>query len=252
MEALAAALVGLALGTVLGLLGGGGGIIAIPLLVHVLGQSIDQASTTSLLVVAAGAIAGLVPHAAAGRVQWREGAVFGLLGVLGAAVGARAALAADDRIQATGLILLMLLAAVAMLRGGQPAPVPARPGVVRLLIAATVVGLITGFFGVGGGFVAVPALILGAGLEPRRAAATGLLVIIINSAAAFAVRGPGLVDTATFPALFITASLAAAAAAVLSRHVPAPVLQRAFAVLLVGIAGYEAWQLATATAELPV
>ncbi len=84
-----ALVVGLALGSVLGLLGGGGGILAIPAFVHILGMPVDEASTTSLLVVAIGATAGLIPHAIAGRVAWRVGLLFGALGTAG--LGARRA-----------------------------------------------------------------------------------------------------------------------------------------------------------------
>ncbi len=301
MDLLPVALVGVLLGTVLGLLGGGGGILAIPLLVHVLGQSVDEASTTSLIVVAAGAAAGLIPHAIAGRVDWRAGFTFGVLGVLGAVVGARAALLTDDRIQVAGLIALIFLAASGMLRGageesttrmrhripvdaqgrpiaaappadppggpGGPGDVPqmaaaaAEPadaaapqtrgpgaGWARLLGSATVVALVTGFFGVGGGFVAVPALIYGAGLTVRKATATGLLVIVINSAVAFAARGPELVEWHTTVWLAAFAAVAAVAAALLSKRLPSMVLKRLFGWMLLLVGFYEVWHLASQVA----
>lgn len=262
-----ALLVGLSLGLVLGLLGGGGGILAIPAFIHVLGMPVDEASTTSLVVVAIGAAAGLVPHAIAGRVAWRTGALFGVLGGAGAVLGARAALVADDRLQLAGLIALIFLAASGMLREADdsslttmrhripvdPTPparsttvatqAPTRSLSVRVLASATGVGLVTGFFGVGGGFVAVPALMWGAGLAVRKATATGLLVIVINSAVALAARGTGYLPWPVTGELAVAAVVGALGGALLSHRVPSAMLKRAFGWLLLIIAAHEVWQL---------
>jgi hypothetical protein len=294
-----ALLVGAALGLVLGLLGGGGGILAVPAFIHLLGMPVDQASTASLVVVAIGAMAGLIPHGLAGRVAWRTGAIFGLLGAGGAVLGARLALLADDRLQLAGLIALIFLAASGMLRdaddssmtrmrhripadaaaeravrvlsdgsrsagiagAGSPsheAPEPLAPPTSthpaarqpvrwlspRLLGSATGVGLVTGFFGVGGGFVAVPALMWGARLPVRTATATGLLVIVINSLISLAARGPGSLPMPLTAEVALAAAVAAAAGAVWSRHVPARTLKRAFGWLLIVVGAHEVWQLA--------
>lgn len=307
-EITVALVVGLALGSVLGLLGGGGGILAIPAFVHILGMPVDEASTTSLLVVAIGATAGLIPHAIAGRVAWRVGLLFGALGIAGAVLGARLAIVADDRLQLAGLIALIFLAASGMLRdadesnltrmrhripadaaadaaltpaagstavgtdatagspghsvraagdvsaGTQFAPVDesdaAAPGPPvrwlsgRTLVSATIVGLVTGFFGVGGGFVAVPALMWGAGLPVRRATATGLLVIVMNSVVALAARGP---DYLAWPETGLLAGAAIGGAllgAALSHRIPSRTLKRSFGWLLIVIGVHEVWQLA--------
>jgi uncharacterized membrane protein YfcA len=236
--------VGLALGLLLGLLGGGGGIIAVPLLLA-LGQTMDAASTTSLVVVGIGAAAGLLMHARSGKVDWRIGLVFGLLGSAGAVAGSRLAFVVDDRIQLAGFVVLLLVAAWGMLRrkpsrssDDEDAPLPdPRWGVV--LLYATGVGLITGFFGVGGGFVAVPALVLALHMPMKRASATALLVILVNVTIAFVAHGTGHLDVP----LTVTVSTAAAAGAVigalLQARVPTLALQRAFGVLLVLAAGYE-------------
>jgi uncharacterized membrane protein YfcA len=277
-----ALLVGLALGTVLGLLGGGGGILAIPAFVHVLGMPVDQASTTSLLVVAIGAAAGLVPHAVAGRVAWRVGLLFGAFGILGSILGARLAIVADDRLQLAGLIALIFLAASGMLRnaddstmtqmrhrvpaeavagGGetlpaadrhlpQEAPPETGPGVpvrlwsLRMWVSASLVGLVTGFFGVGGGFVAVPALIWGAGLPVRKATATGLVVIVMNSVVALAARGPAYLPWPETGVLGVAAILGAILGAGLSSRVPSRTLKRLFGWLLIAVGLHEVWQLA--------
>lgn len=271
LDLLVIVLVGFSLGTVLGLLGGGGGILAIPLLIHVLGQSVDQATTTSLIVVAIGAAAGLIPHALAGRVDWRAGLTFGVLGTAGSIIGARGALVADDRLQLAGLIALILLAASAMLRNTdeskttkmrhripvdstgepiassrEPEPEPAAPSHrwLRLLASATGVGLVTGFFGVGGGFIAVPALIWGVGLPVKKATATGLVVIIINSMVALAARGTSLIEMPLTAELAAAAIVGAVFGALLSHRFSAAGLKRLFGWLLLVVAAHEIYQLA--------
>lgn len=240
---------GLALGLLLGMLGGGGGIIAVPVLLA-LGLPYAAATTTSLVVVFIGALAGLAIHARSGRVDWRVGATFGLVGSVGAVLGSRASTVVDTRLQLVGFVVLLLLAAFAMLRR-RPGPqvedsvaTTMRWG--RVVLLATGVGLITGFFGVGGGFIAVPALVLAVGMPMRRASATALLVIAINTAVAFLAHGTAHLD------LHLTAVIAAATAtgavvgALLQSRVNAAALQRAFGVLLLAVAVYETVHVVTA------
>ena len=105
------ALIGIALGLSLGLFGGGGGILAIPLLVAV-GVPTDEAGTTSLVVVGIGAMGGLIPHARAGRIAWKEGVLFSALGAAGAIAGSRLALVTDDRFQLWGFAVVLVVAGV--------------------------------------------------------------------------------------------------------------------------------------------
>ncbi|MCB0899176.1 MAG: sulfite exporter TauE/SafE family protein [Actinobacteria bacterium] len=218
MELLEFALIGIALGLSLGLFGGGGGILAIPLLVAA-GVPTDEAGTTSLVVVGIGAMGGLIPHARAGRIAWREGVVFSALGAAGAIAGSRLALVTDDRIQLWGFAVVLVVAGTLMLRkslrsgdGGQSTP-RARQAWWLVVVAALVVGLFTGFFGVGGGFLVVPALALVMGMSMYRATATALLVITLNSAVAFIPRAGEALDlTATVVvAAFVLISSALAA-----------------------------------------
>lgn len=199
-----AVLVGLGIGVVVGALGAGGGILAVPVLVFVLGQDPHDATASSLVIVGLTALASLTHHARAGTVAWRDGALFGLAAVVGALCGARAsALVAPHLLMLLFAGLLLCVAAV-MLRtalrtraaertdGAGAAGVatrsdaqdPARrPPLLRLLLAATTTGLLTGFFGVGGGFIVVPMLVLVLGLGMRRAAGTSLVVMAIATAA---------------------------------------------------------------------
>ena len=244
MDLLLSLVAGLALGLVMGLLGGGGGILAVPLLLA-LGLPYSSATTTSLVVVGIGAVAGLAMHARAGRVDWVVGITFGLLGSVGAVAGSRASGVVDTRLQLAGFVVLLLVAAAGMLRRRPSAaaetegPLPEwRWG--RVLLLATGVGFITGFFGVGGGFIAVPALVLALKMPMRRASATALVVIAINTAVAFLAHGATHLDRG----LTLTVAAAAAAGAVLGAflqpRIHAASLQRAFGFLLVLVAAYEA------------
>jgi uncharacterized membrane protein YfcA len=220
VEILEFVLIGIALGVSLGLFGGGGGILAIPLLVAA-GIPTDEAGTTSLVVVGIGAIGGLFPHARAGRVDWRQGVIFSALGIVGALAGSRLALVTDDRIQLWGFAVVLIVAGTLMLRkalrstSGTGGPHPARDRRSWWLVVPTaaVVGLFTGFFGVGGGFLVVPALALVMGMSMYRATATALLVITLNSAVALVPRAGEALDlTATVVvAAFVLISSAVAA-----------------------------------------
>lgn len=243
MEIALALAAGLALGLLLGMLGGGGGIVAVPVLLA-LGLPYAAATTTSLVVVFIGALAGLAIHARSGRVDWRIGAAFGLVGSVGAVLGSRASTVVDTRLQLAGFVVLLLLAAFAMLRRRRPRP-PGDDSAVttmrwgRVVLLATGVGLITGFFGVGGGFIAVPALVLAVGMPMRRASATALLVIAINTSVAFAAHGTSSLDVGMTAVIACATAVGAVVGALLQSRVDSAALQRAFGVLLVAVAVYE-------------
>ncbi len=177
--------VGLAVlvGISLGLLGGGGSILTVPLLVYVAGVDAKQAIATSLLVVGVASAVGLIAHARAGRVRWRTGTLFGVAGMAGAYVGAVVARFIPDRVLMVGFAVVMVAAGAAMLRGRKSASVGAdhRPPVIKSLIQGLLVGLLSGLVGAGGGFLIVPALALLGGLPVNAAVGTSLLVIAMQS-----------------------------------------------------------------------
>ncbi|MGC1213343.1 MAG: sulfite exporter TauE/SafE family protein [Micromonospora sp.] len=191
MTATLALTIGLAvlIGVSLGLLGGGGSILAVPLLVYVADLPAKEAIATSLLVVGATSAVGVLPHARAGRVRWRTGLIFGFAGMTGAYAGGRLAEFIPAGFLLTGFALMMLATAIAMIRGRRNAegkPVPHELPVFRVIIDGIVVGLVTGLVGAGGGFLVVPALALLGGLPMPVAVGTSLVVIAMKSFAGLA------------------------------------------------------------------
>ncbi len=180
-----AALIGISLG----LLGGGGSILAVPLLVYVAGLPAKEAIATSLLVVGTTSAIAVLPHARAGRVRWRTGLIFGLAGMTGAYAGGRLAAHIPAGILLTAFALMMLATAAAMIRGRRDTrnkPVPHELPILRVIVDGIVVGLVTGLVGAGGGFLVVPALALLGGLPMPVAVGTSLVVIAMKSFAGFA------------------------------------------------------------------
>lgn len=257
MDLLVLLSIGIALGLALGLFGGGGGILAIPLLVAA-GVPTDEAGTTSLVVVGIGAIGGLIPHARAGRVAWGEGAVFGALGVLGAMAGSVLAILADDTLQLWAFAGVLVLAGALMLRralASSPAasdpetasdsPNRSRKTWPLIIVTAAAVGLFTGFFGVGGGFLVVPALVLVMGMSLHRATATALLVIVINSAAAFIPRAGQALDGQAVVVVAAAVLVTSAVSARWSNRWSEKSLGVGFAALVLGMAALTVAQAAS-------
>lgn len=176
-------------GVVLGLLGGGGSILMVPLLVYVTGLDTKEAIATSLLVVGVTSATGAFAHARAGRVRWRTGAVFGAAGMAGAYVGGRVSEFVPGTVLLVGFAVMMAVTALAMLRGRReldPDKVRHQLPVARVVLDGAVVGLVTGLVGAGGGFLVVPALALLGGLPMPVAVGTSLVVIAMKSGAGLA------------------------------------------------------------------
>jgi hypothetical protein len=319
MTLLLAAAVGLLLGTALGVFGGGGGILAVPLLVGLLGMDIDQAATASLVIVLFGALGGLVSHHRAGRVRWRAGLAFGAASVVGSLAGATLATRVADWIKLGSFAVLMVVAGIAMLRNARsqprtrgagspglvavggprrartvqqdpafPDPGTAGPdqrapleaadqgaalvdmpaadlprsrrgprggegySVALILLLATGTGLVTGFLGVGGGFLVVPALVLAMRMPVVNATATGLVVIAIASTSALLVRlsHHEAAGDAAITAVAVVATVAASlASARFSGRLSPRTIGTGFALLVLAMSAMvaaQAWQAAGA------
>ena len=180
-------------GISLGLLGGGGSILTVPLLAYVAGLDPKQAIATSLLVVGVTSAVGAITHARAGRVRWKIAAIFGVAAMAGAYAGGRLAHFIPGNILLIAFAAIMIAAAVAMLRGRREVsdesvgPLP----VAKILLQGAAVGMISGLVGAGGGFLLVPALALLGGLAMPAAVGTSLVVIAMQSFAGFAAHLSG-------------------------------------------------------------
>jgi len=200
---------GVVIGTTLGALGAGGGILTVPVLVFVLDQDPWAATTGSLLIVGVSALAGMIPHGRAGNVAARKGLVFGLVGTAGSWPGSLISRQVDPDLLVVAFALLMLVVAGLMMSrlavtAREPRVVQSR-GIATVALTAAGIGFLTGFFGVGGGFAVVPALTLILGFPMRVAVGTSLLVIVVNSATAVAARLAAGVEGIDWPLLALFA-----------------------------------------------
>ncbi len=184
-----AAALSLAIGAVLGMLGGGGAILTLPMLVYVLDVEPRAAIAMSLVVVGITGAASSIPHARAGNVQWKVGLLFGAAAMAGAFGGGRLARFVPAQLLLLFFAAIMLATAVAMLRRRDANDAERAPsvhlGMGRTLVLGVFVGAISGLVGAGGGFMIVPALVLAGGLSMRHAIGTSLFVIALQSFAGF-------------------------------------------------------------------
>lgn len=183
---LLAIIAALIMGFVLGLLGGGGSILAVPILVYLLGLGEKAAIATSLLVVGATGAMAAVSHARAGNVSWRTAMIFGAFSMAGAYIGGRLAAFIPGSILLAAFAVSMLIAAVFMLIQ-RPTVASGKPNISlpKLTAMGLGVGVLTGLIGAGGGFVIVPALVIFGGLPIRLAIGTSLTVIALKSLGGF-------------------------------------------------------------------
>jgi len=253
---LAAALLALAsgsvIGVVLGLVGGGGSILAVPLLVYLVGvRSPHAAIGTGAVAVAANALAGLIGHARAGTVKWPCAAVFALAGVAGAAIGAELGKAVDGG-------RLLLLFGLLMIGIGLTMFLPRRradaPGVrltrdtaaallPRLAPIGFAVGLAAGFFGIGGGFLIVPGLIAATAMPIAFAVGTSLVVVVaLGLTTALSYTVSGYVDWTLAALLVAGGVMGSRLGLLLGRRLAARkgILERLFAAVVIAVGLYVA------------
>lgn len=266
MAVMLAALLGVVIGVSLGALGGGGSILTVPALVFVLGEAPAAATTGSLVIVGVTSLIGALGHARSRHVRWSAGAVFGIVGVAGSFAGTAVNHGLDPNVLLLLFAVLMVVAAFAMIRrSAAPAPETGddeRNGVagsgsgvfgsaaraathrrtgagVKLVVAGSIVGFLTGLLGVGGGFIVVPALVMALGFDMPVAVGTSLLVIAINAAAALAARvGSESFDWAVIVPFTLAAVVGSLGGKIVADRLPERVLTRAFAGLLLAIAAY--------------
>ena len=250
VSAIAALLSGGLIGLVLGVVGGGGSILAVPLLVYVVGIGSPHAAIgTAAVAVAANALASLAGHARGGRVKWRCAGVFAASGVIGAAVGAELGKAMDGERLMALFGMLMIGVGVSMLRKRRKADAPdvrltresAAVLLPRLVPIGLGVGLAAGFFGIGGGFLIVPGLILATAMPLVYAIGTSLVVVSalgLTTAMSYALSG--LVDWGV-TALLIAGGIAGSVAGIRLGRALANrkgALEKGFAAVVIAVGGY--------------
>lgn len=269
-EMLAVAL-GLLVGLSLGALGGGGSTLAVPVLVFVAGLQAQDATTVSLMVVGVASAFGVLHHFRNGNVRLGAGVAFGAAGIVGSRIGLVVNRSLDEQLLLLAFSALIAFVAFRMMRSADRSPqVPSLrqaereggeagrlavkerigskvsvdlsvSGMAKLAGAATGVGLLTGLFGVGGGFAVVPALTLLLKFPTRQAIGTSLVVIAINAAIALAMRGGDVdVDWALVGPFLATVTIGVAAGTHLASGVETARLTHAFALMLGVVAIYTA------------
>lgn len=258
MRALVASPLGFLVGVALGALGGGGSILAVPVLVFVVGLSPSSATSTSLVVVGVASLVGAYEHWRSGHVRVATGLVFGLVGIGGSIAGSTLNRGLDGDVLLLAFAGLTLVAAWRILAGcpsctkvdggaagaGSAVRTRSRPltltpaRAAKIALAGTVVGFLTGLFGVGGGFIIVPVLALALEFPMASAVGTSLLVIAVNSAAALAPRLAGGIEWGTTAIFVVAATAGVMAGKRIGDRLDPKTVQRWFAALLVGVALY--------------
>lgn len=240
-------------GLTLGLLGGGGSILAVPVLKYGAGLGTKEAIASSLLVVGTTALFALVQHAKRGNVEWRTGAMFAVTAMVGAYGGGLAA----AWFSGTTLLLLfagmMVITSLAMFRGKKNVEATRSASIPMGLVVAEglAVGGATGLVGAGGGFLIVPALVLLGGMGMHKAVGTSLLVIAAKSFAAYAGHATHVtVDMEIAGIVTLAAVLGSFAGAFVATRVSPDGLRRGFAAFVLAMAGYVVWKEAGAVASL--
>ncbi|MFI5794249.1 sulfite exporter TauE/SafE family protein [Streptomyces sp. NPDC051677] len=230
---LAGGLVGLALGA----LGAGGSILTVPALIYLLGFSPAAATTAGLVIVIATAVTALLAHARAGAVRWRAGLLFAAAGLPPAAAAGALSARIPEPLLTLMFAALAALAAVRMLRHRAPRA-EGRASAARAAGAGAGLGAVTGFLGVGGGFLAVPALVGVLAVPMSAAVGTSLLVVAANALAALTARAFTAVhlDWTLIMPFLATAVLGAWDGRRLAAKVSPATLQRVFGGVLLAVA----------------
>ncbi len=238
------------IGLVLGLVGGGGSILAVPLLIYVVGMGSPHAAIgTAAVAVTINSLASLIGHARAGRVKWRCAIVFAASGMVGAALGAELGKAIDGNSLLALFGLLMIGVGLSMLRKRRTLEAPdvrltrdsAAALLPRLVPIGLGVGVAAGFFGIGGGFLIVPGLMLATAMPLPYAIGTSLLVVSslgLTTATSYAVSG--LVDWRITAFLVAGGVVGTSVGILLGRSLGRRkgVLERGFAIVVITVGAY--------------
>lgn len=272
MSLLLPIVVGICVGIIVGLLGAGGGILSVPILVYLLGQSPHNAAAGSLLIVGATSLIALIGRRK--EVHWKQGAVFGALSITGSFIGSFLNSLVSPNLLMYLFSSLLVIVAGLMFRkaakeknetGGKPRTMSPNTDVneqvcnkntrgkenspsskshlhhwITIIVSAVLIGVLTGFFGVGGGFAVVPALTLIMHFDMKEASATSLLVMVIASLAGLAARmGTAIqIDYLSVLPFALASMIGGPIGASLTRKAKSTTLTFLFAILLLLVAVY--------------
>ncbi len=228
---------GFVIGLMLGLMGGGGSILTVPALVYLVGQNPRAAVTASLVIVGANSFSGMLFHRKQGTLNWKVALTFGGAGMAMAYLAAKWSKAfAPTTLMILFALLMLVVGALMIWRKTTAQSDQTSHGLLVTLLSGAVVGTLTGFLGVGGGFLIVPALVMLVGLPMRHAVGTSLLIIAMNSLAGLLGHLGDAIDL-QLVLVFAAAGIAGTfAGARLTRLIQPDRLRQMFAVFVIGLA----------------
>ncbi|MEQ9553791.1 MAG: sulfite exporter TauE/SafE family protein [Coleofasciculus sp. G3-WIS-01] len=242
------------IGISLGLMGGGGSVLALPILVYVMGVEAKSAIAMTLVIVGTVSLIGVIPHWRRGNVNFKKAFMFGAATMLGAFLGAKLAFFVSGTFQLILFAVMMMIAAGFMIRKSSkstkpdhdlqyyPAPV-CKYCWLWMLTEGLGVGVLTGLVGVGGGFAIVPALVLLGNTPMKEAVGTSLLIIACNSVAGFlGYLGQVPLDWGLMGSFIVAASVGILGGAYLAQYVKAQQLQKIFGYFLITVAAFILFQ----------
>ncbi len=229
---------GLAIGFSLGLLGGGGSILTVPVLVYLVGQSPNTAIATSLIIVGANSTTGAIFHHQQGTLNWRVAFIFGGAGIFAAYLSAGISNLISPITLLIIFALLMIVVATTLLLQQDKEKVFTNPKpIVFIVMSGVIIGILTGLLGVGGGFLIVPALTILVGLPMQTAVGTSLVIIAANSVAGFLGHLEMISFDLPLTLTFVLAGLVGSFLGTkLSNRISSASLQKVFALFIMALA----------------
>jgi uncharacterized membrane protein YfcA len=239
MEIIAGLIAGGFIGAVLGFIGAGGAMLSVPILLYVFDFTPQTATTAALAVVLSAAISGLLPKIKSKEVLYREALIIWALGLTTNILFSILAYRLSNSVLTTGLALVLIVAGSSMLIkpiAGTEKRVP----LVWLILISLIIGMLTGLFGIGGGFLAIPILVLFFKVPQGKAAGTSLAIIAINSITAFFGHNRSWddVDWKIPLVMAVAAVIVARLASIKSGQLNPALMKKGFAILLYSIAAF--------------
>ena len=240
MEIVLAILTGIAIGAILGYVGAGGSMLAVPAFIYIFGFNPVQATTAALIVVFIGAASGALPKLRKNEILIKEALVIRAIGLSTTFTGAYFLPQIPERTILTGFALVLVVAGTSMLIPAPKESSERKVSPLALIAISLVIGAITGLFGIGGGFLAIPILILFYNVAPAKAAGTSLFIIAINTLTGFFAHYRHW-DEVNWSIPLVVALMALVISRLASRHssnISPATLKKAFAFFVFAIATF--------------